>query len=142
MTTQNLWGELEPVDFAQPVTILRQQAANLGELTGNILRGEARQLSGPGPTVSYALDVVAPALGNYRHRVLAIQYAILAPYPLLISGAGNRKPIECQTEEGFIQNLGFILQSEDTRKPIGILLALSQQASQPTDAVPKGGTSA
>jgi len=140
MTTENLWGELEPVDFAQPVMILRQQATKLGELTKNILKGDVRLIQAGGPTVGYALEVLAPAVGGYRHRVLAIQYALLAPYPLEIMGEGNRLPVQCETEEDFIQNLPSILQSGAVQKPIGILLTLSQQALQPADAVPKAGT--
>jgi hypothetical protein len=142
MTSQNLWGELQLVALAQPVTILRQQATKLGELTKNILTGEVRQLvSGASSFLLYALEVVAPAVGGYRHRVLAIQYALLTPYPLLITGAGNRRPVQCETEEEFIQNLASILQSDDIQQPIRTLLTLSLQAEQPADTVPKADTS-
>jgi hypothetical protein len=70
MTTSSLWPTDIRTNVTRPVTILREQAELLGEATGGRLAGEVTTVTGEADFVVHRLDIVAPRLDEYRHRVL------------------------------------------------------------------------
>jgi hypothetical protein len=134
MFPDNLWGELPSVDEVRtPNMILSEQAAKLGELTRNILRGEVSQVSDVAPGFfAYALDIVAPVLDDFRVTVLRVSHA-LALYPVAVEDPFDDSPgwdeiptPECQSQEEFVGLVRRILGSRAVHGVIANLLAQSR----------------
>jgi len=80
----NLWpAEIEVAEITPPVTILHQQAEMLGQLTNNKVLGDVRVRDGEGDVFTYDFYIAAPALNNYRYKLLTISYSIDL-YPVTI----------------------------------------------------------
>lgn len=78
MVTKNLWGELpDAADIRSPVTILREQASLLTQMTNGTLQGEV-YLENSGGRFSSTLYILAPALDDYRYSVLSVQYPVVS----------------------------------------------------------------
>jgi len=128
MATQDLWGELSlEENIRTPVTILREQAALLGEKTRQVLQGDVRVHHNVGLNGFEAeFFITAPALDNYAYQLFSIQYP-LAMYPLkIIATITGRPPRECPTEEKFVNELGIILSHAKVKKIISSLVAQSK----------------
>lgn len=126
MTTRNLWGDLPTgSDVVPPSTILREQAAILSDQTNNILAGEVRVVRDD-DVIRHALEIVAPALDNYRYTVLVAQHRVdLYPVSVLAPQLG-RGWVECGNEAAFVAEVERILKSEPLRRVVGALLAQSK----------------
>ena len=127
MSTENLWGPLPTnKDIKLPVTVLKEQAGILSDATSKILVAEV-SVSKSGESVTYSLDIVAPALDNYRYQVLFVTHKAVA-YPLQVFQVrGN--PIKCSNEQEFLDVLKSILSSEKTHAVVSSLLAQSKAAA-------------
>jgi hypothetical protein len=134
MSTKDLWGEL-PVEseIKLPVTILKEQASILGEKTNKILEARVDPITIAGEAVAYSFDIIAPALSNYRFKVLYITHPAIFVYPLHIefqeNVAGHWVQAGCEDEGQFIEMLGQILSSELVHKAVGALIAQSKAAA-------------
>src|ERR1017187_4945968 len=80
---EDLWpSDLGLGTVVTPVSILRTQAKLLGERTQGTLEGEVRT-STQGSDVYHDLNVVVPALGNYKYRLLKVHHAVTL-YPVFV----------------------------------------------------------
>ena len=130
---KSLWGELPdtPVDTG-PITILKEQASFLGEMTRNVLVGEVRTESGfVAKTLSsrdfvHTLSIRAPAVQNYRYDLLKVGHNVAPIYPAMVADLVEGTKAEVNSEEEFIGELERILRSEALRNVIGSLLTYSQ----------------
>jgi hypothetical protein len=78
---QDLWPDnIGEVKLRPPVTILREQAALLGQKTQNLVQAEIRVESGDG-FFRYIFNIVAPALDNYRYELFRAWHKITL-YPV------------------------------------------------------------
>lgn len=135
MSMNNLWGEI-PVEseIKLPVTILKEQASILSEKTNRILEATVTQLLvSDKDTVAYNFNIIAPALTNYKFKVLSIQYPAVFVYPLIVvyqhSVIENWMQEICEDESHFIEKLGQILSSEIVHRAIAALIAQSKAAA-------------
>ncbi len=134
MSTNNLWGEI-PVEseIKLPVTILKEQASILGEKTNKILEATVTQINTQSKdTVAYSFNIIAPALSNYKFKVLTLTHPAIFVYPVNITfqqNAGNWVQRSCTDESQFIEMLGQILSSEIVHKAVGALIAQSKAAA-------------
>jgi hypothetical protein len=88
----NLWpSDIARVDeLRSPLTVLKEQASQLGKLTRNIIVAEVQPIKSVNqPRVSYYFNIVAPALENYRYALFRIEYDIVNMYPVTISIDGD-----------------------------------------------------
>ena len=72
-----------------PVSILREQAALLGDKTKQLVTGEV-QMSTTGNLFVHSFYVAAPTL-NYRYELFRVQHPA-AFYPLVLAQALSRQP--------------------------------------------------
>ena len=80
---EDLWpSDLGLGTVVTPVSILRTQAKLLGERTQGLLDGEVKT-SVQGGDVYHDLNVVVPALGNYRYRLLRVHHPMTL-YPVFV----------------------------------------------------------
>ncbi|MGL4554106.1 MAG: hypothetical protein ACRC33_23330 [Gemmataceae bacterium] len=83
-TIPSLWPDDISVPVLSPLRILRTQEAALEKQTGGMLRGKLSTVESDGSTV-YHLDVLAPALENYRARVLSAMHEQGRYYPITVT---------------------------------------------------------
>lgn len=128
MTTssEDLWpADLgsQPADKA-PLVILREQAAKLGEKTGNVVEAQVTVHPDPdGKSLDIRLTVIAPALGGYEYVLLrVIQPAEL--YPVTLHFEDNRWV--ANDEDGFKHYLKDLFSSARTKALIANLVAQSK----------------
>lgn len=128
MATQDLWGDL-PLEenIRTPVTVLREQAALLGEKTRQVLQGDVRVHHSIGlKDFEAEFFITAPALDDYSYRLFSIQYPVTM-YPLRISESiTGMPPIEYPSEESFVNALRIILSHPEVKKIISSLVAQSK----------------
>jgi hypothetical protein len=113
----DLWPtEIEVTSLIPPATILRQQESALGKKTRNIVLGEVKARESDNFDFSYIFYIVAPALGNYRYKLLTI-YHNIELYPAII-----------QVEEGIYEEISseeykdktsfaFLLEPQEYKMP-------------------------
>lgn len=120
MTTPvDLWGEISPVQIRTPVAILKEQAALLGAKTNRLVEAVVDTTAIGNGTFEHSFSLVAPALDNYRYRLLTIRHGVEL-YPINVPGRVEPDP---QTEEEFLDWLRGKLSAANTKKIIGALLA-------------------
>ena len=76
----DLWpDDIEHTSVKAPVTILKEQGALLGRKTDNLVEGvvarDRRLFTEPGD-FRYSFYLAAPALGDYRYRLLGILHSV------------------------------------------------------------------
>jgi hypothetical protein len=120
---QNLWpSDIAESNLITPVTILKEQATALGDLTKQIVIAEVRS-SSTGSSFTHRFVLTAPAIGNYNFELLQVQYGI-SFYPMQLSWRGSIYTIS--SEQQFIQTLKDIFVDATTRNVIQSMLAQSR----------------
>jgi len=83
-----LWPTEEiSVPVVTPLAILRTQASSLSRLTRGLVEGEVVTVTTDTERdrlVQHQLEIVAPALGGYRRRLLSITHAYGEVYPVTV----------------------------------------------------------
>lgn len=128
---ENLWGEIPgDIDVRPPITILREQATLLGELTNKILLAEVG-VNRQGGDLTMDLRIVAPALANYTYVVLTARHGIQM-YPVQVINFSTftpekKRPIyECTNESELLATLKAILGAPHLHNVISSLMAQSK----------------
>jgi hypothetical protein len=129
---QNLWPtDLAPTVERTPLTILKEQAAQLGTMTKNLLEGRVETAttgSGRAVRFSHAFNIAAPSLG-YTYQLLILQHS-LELYPISVAFYGSTsappKGQRLASEAEFLDYLRKVFASDETRRIIGALLAQVQ----------------
>lgn len=133
----NLWSEKDvKVEVLSPLAILQTQAANLETMTKGLIEAEITTLTNERGETLYNLDLVAPALGGYRHRLFGISHKQDMVYPVKFilpssQNFGSMFPfasqLSAETEAEFLEKLGEVLQSNSVNAVIQSLIARSNE---------------
>jgi hypothetical protein len=156
---EDFWPEINPGSVRTPVAVLREQAGLLGRKTRNLVVGDVRG----GPVEEgynslwilpiggsrreenreesekkgfrYRLDLVAPALGDYRFTALTIAHGIEL-YPVSVRNHlvpeaihPSRNEVRADSEDELKEALREILSSAEMKRVIETLIAQSQALS-------------
>lgn len=131
MSTNSLWGDLDDLETIQtPKAILQEQAALLTRATKGILLGCVTIVEAAEAGFRYDLDIVVPALNNYRYELLSIYHGIDI-YPTFVrsvhleSASYFDGPVRCENEGEFCECIQRILSSKSVRT---VLSRLKSQA--------------
>ena len=117
---RDLWPqEIRASTELAPVTILREQAALLGQKTRQLVVAEV-ETRNSGELLVHSFVILAPALDNYRYELFKVYHGVPF-YPLTVDTGGA--PVKVTTEEAFVELLGKILSSQRTKDVIQSLLA-------------------
>ncbi len=85
---QSFWPRVIRPKILSPLAILRGQAEALATQTGGVLLAEVTKkdiaTDHKNRTDALTLDIVVPALSNYRHRILRVVHAKDQPYPAIV----------------------------------------------------------
>jgi len=141
----DLWpNDIAPtIEQVPPVTILKQQAALLGQRTKNVIEGDVEtETADSQRLLRHTFYLVAPALNFYRYPLLTVEHDVTNMYPTEITAAWQKVPQPKDSRERIRQNwhksqrtakdekefkamLKRIFADEETKKVIGALLAQS-----------------
>jgi hypothetical protein len=90
MTTKNedLWPKWDLGSTVTPLSILKEQAGLLTQRTSGRLRGEVETWP-TGGQVTFAFNIVVPALGGYKYVLFTMHYFPTEPggYPVFVDYA-------------------------------------------------------
>jgi hypothetical protein len=118
--TGNLWpDDIADTAFVTPVSILKEQAAALGEKTGQLVVGEVLS-SSSGDTFYHRFVISAPALGNYNFELFSLQHGI-SFYPMQAGWRGTGYSFS--SEQQFIDWLKMVFRDQSTKNVIQSILA-------------------
>jgi hypothetical protein len=128
MANQNnksLWPDFEDNSIETPKNILEEQGKFLSEQTKNILEVEisSTPIEGEDNKIVHHFDIVAPALNNYKYRLLSITHSIEF-YPLDVAYKGSYQRV--LDEDQFVKKLSSIFNDESTIRIIKSLIAQSK----------------
>jgi hypothetical protein len=136
-----LWPEDISVDVVAPIAILRAQIEPLKQRTNGLLTVRiATQTSdqpsvssasllpvGPGAKwVTHEMELVAHLLDNFRFQVVTVSHRSDQVYPVSVQAKCFESKInwpEAQSPEEFIDLLGQVLRSRETRAAINSIIA-------------------
>jgi hypothetical protein len=116
----DLWPEIEQSQVVPPVAILREQAAALGRKTNYLLEGRVRTWI-DGTRFVHTFSIVAPSLDDYSYELFSIEHGA-DQYPVTRRGA-NRLASEINTGKDLMEYVRSVLNSDETKKVVGSLLA-------------------
>jgi hypothetical protein len=127
----NFWGDLPDVqNIKTPVTLLREQAGILTELTSGVLVAEVsmRDMSEYSWAFGHDLNIRVPAMGDYRITVLSV-FQPLKMYPLdAFNRISENSASHIQSYEQFEAWLKKSLSEPEVRNVIASLLAQLKSA--------------
>ena len=128
MPVKNLWGDLPSGEgIRTPLTILREQASMLGEMTNNLLEAQILTNQVSSEDMLHTFQIVAPALDNYTFNLFRVQHGVHL-YPLAIIDIQRGVQLHTPDEPSFEEKLEEILTSEQTRRLVAALLAQIRSA--------------
>jgi hypothetical protein len=130
-TLPDLWpASIKQLDVRSPRLILKFYAEQLTRHTAGVVRGELSTVE-IGSDVEHILDVIAPAAGGLRRRILSAQHDKNGAYPVWLFGAESEAEspsTEFDSESEFLSGLGKILASSSVVATIQSLVARSNDA--------------
>lgn len=140
----DLWSDDIRVDVLTPLAILKTQEGILAKKTHGILEAQVTT-NYTQKLVQHDLDLIAPALGYYRERILSATHGQDRVYPVTITAESFRPPRKfvgslgelapnqkiAETEEAFISLVRDVLQSGEVRGLIQSLIARSNENRPP-----------
>jgi hypothetical protein len=122
--TADFWpDDIGESDLRTPASLLREQAAALGEKTRNVVTAEVHSESDR-DTFVQALYLTAPTI-NYRYQLLLVRHPLML-YPLEAKESRSLSWATLNTEDEFVQWLKSILATDNTKRVIRALIAQSQ----------------
>ena|SRR5579875_1469428 len=116
----DLWGEIVPTAEPTPLSILREQAALLGQKTKNLVEGKVETSATPNRSLVHSFTIVVPPLDFYEYELFRVAHNPGSPYPVTVRDGTEQ---ELSTEKEFVEWLKSKLSSPQTMKLIGTLLA-------------------
>jgi hypothetical protein len=125
---EDFWpSDLGVVTEITPVTILKEQAARLGERTKNLVEAKVFTTA-KSQGFHHALYLLVPTLGSYRYELLSV-YHSPSNFPIKVFDSTVDGQIEVLTLDEFKAILREILSSDRVRRIINNLI--SYATSQP-----------
>lgn len=93
-TIESLWPDQIRPRVRSPNAILKAQALALAQQTAGVLLGEIILRQEEEGLLGLEFNIVVPALGGYRHRVLTVKHAPDLPYPAIVDAEVFSTPLE------------------------------------------------
>lgn|ERR1022692_178957 len=88
---EDLWPKLELGPMAAPISILKTQAALLGEKTQGLIEAAVETQSST-TAIHHTFYLVVPALGNYRYALFKIHHGAPFFYPVIVDEEPRLQP--------------------------------------------------
>jgi hypothetical protein len=130
----NLWPDFTTEKVRTPKTVLKEQAALLGEKTKNLILGEVVTdkvpLESGKEVISEELYLVVPSLGNYRYRLVELYHEPALVYPLFKGWhlSEGMSPEGINNEGDLTKYLSNVFSNTKTKTIIQSLLAQAMES--------------
>jgi hypothetical protein len=122
---RDLWpDDIGVSDLISPIAILKDQASVLAQKTKGLVEGNVTSQA-QDTTFYLYFDIVAPAMGNYRYRLITVIHPVEF-YPLRIQ-AEFRPEARANSQEEFVEKLREIFSSDKVKSVVRALVAQSQK---------------
>lgn len=127
---KNLWpDDLANVKITMPKEILLQQGNYISELTKNLIVADVKTdqgvLQGTDEKVMvHRFILKAPTMGNYSFNLLRVMHNF-GIYPVTVWNGLTEEKTIAENEEEFMQIIGAIFSSNETRNAISSIIAQS-----------------
>jgi len=119
---EDFWPEdIAKTEMVTPVSMMRAQAAILGQKTNNQLTASVQPISGAPPHFVWSFQITSPSLGGYRYEIFRVQHP-LTLYPAVFMWEGHANTT-VQDDRSFKDFLKQIIGSDQTKKIVQALLA-------------------
>jgi len=119
-TIPDLWSDDIKVDVVTPLAILRAQVGPIHRKTEGLLQAEVTTTTSDAGWVRLQLDLIAPVLNGYRHRLLAATHEKDRVYPVNVE-AECFKPKPSADELRRITALTQCVQTSSVRRELSAL---------------------
>jgi hypothetical protein len=117
----DLWPKARfETDAITPLSILRRQAALLGEKTQQLVTAEVSTRA-HSDQMTHTFRLVVPALDNYKYELFSVQHKIDQLYP--VTGYAASLYANLDDQAAFVDWLRQVLSSEPTLKKLDSLMA-------------------
>ena len=121
---ESFWAIPDVADLRTPLSILREQAAALTAATKGVLVG-AVETERNGDELLLRLDIIVPALNDYRYQLMSYRQTI-HKYPGLMYAFGTNYTIN--DESHFITSIKRTLASTNVKNVLTSLLSQARIA--------------
>jgi hypothetical protein len=125
---EDLWPKQLAAKPAQksPAAILKEQAALLGRRVNNLIEGQVTtKPDRTGTKFEHIFKIVVPTLDFYQYPLFSVSHGVGEFYPLDVTAYGV--PAQKQSEDEFVAWLRAVFASSETKRIIGMLLAMIEQ---------------
>jgi hypothetical protein len=118
---EDFWpSDLGVATEVTPVTILKEQAARLGQRTKNFVEAKVFTVA-KSQGFHHSLYLFVPTLSNYRFELLSV-YHLPSIYPIKIFDMTDDKQTEVSNLEEFKRKLREILSSDRVKRVVNNLM--------------------
>jgi hypothetical protein len=121
---ESFWKIPDVENLRVPAQIMKEQAAELSQLTDGILRGKFDTMQFA-DTLTLTFGVIAPRLDNYMVELFRYEQPIQI-YPGAFSSDINNQSKIIRNIEEFTEAMKNLLSSDETQRTIGALIAQSK----------------
>lgn len=125
---ESFWAVPDSATIRTPLSILREQATALTEQTNGLLVGQVETVQQSDGKLLIKLEIVVPALNDYRARILSYLQPITL-YPGRLTGMGIQLWEDVDNEENFVIQVRNALSSQVIKN---VLTSLMSQVTELT----------
>ena len=125
---KSLWPEFEKDEKESPVSILKEVASDLYEITDGLLDAKVNSKYIK-EKIQHRFVIVAPSMDNYSYELMIVMHGI-DMYPVYVhhwNTEGNEIRQEAETKEKYVEVLEEVLKSAETKRIIEALMTQSQE---------------
>jgi hypothetical protein len=127
---ESYWGpDFPAIGDSAPVSVLKQQAEKLTEITGGLVEGVVKESAEAG-TVYASLYAGVPAVGDYQFKILYVAHPVVVdpanPFPITVEDSFGHEKRKFPDMPSFDQYLRDLLLSTPVRTAIGNLIKYSK----------------
>jgi hypothetical protein len=123
---ESYWGpDFPAIEDSAPVSLLKQQAEKLSEITGGVVEGVVKESAESG-TAYASLYAGVPSVGDYQFKILYIAHPVIAepsnPFPITVEDSFQQEKKQIPDMNAFDRYLRDVLKSPSVRMAIGNLI--------------------
>jgi hypothetical protein len=119
---ESFWVVPDVATLRTPLSILREQATALTKQTNGLLVGQVDVNQQSDGDLQIKLEVIVPALNEYRVRILRYLQPITL-YPGSLTGMGIGAFVEVNSEEDFVSGVRNALSSQAVKNILSSLMS-------------------
>lgn len=125
---KKLWPDIEGGEKESPVSILKEVASEVYDLTDGLLDAKVTTTY-HNERMQHKLFILAPSMDDYSYELMIVKHAV-SMYPVSVQywdTDGEEVHKEAETKEKYLEVLEEALKSDETKRIIEALMTQSQE---------------